>query len=254
MSGVQLLQAQALGLVAGKHQLLSGLDWQVESGQLWCLLGRNGAGKTTLLQSLAGLRKPDAGQLNIAGEDPSRSDPARLARLRGFMAQERADAFSWSVLDTVLLGRTPWRVGAQWDSEQEHAMAESALRQVGLEGFAQRDIQRLSGGERQRVALAALLLQAPPLMLLDEPLSHQDVAQQLKLMALLRALPARHAVVMSCHDINLAARFASHVLLLGPGRHWQGPTDAVLNPENLQAAFGCEFRDAGGVFLPGWSG
>jgi iron complex transport system ATP-binding protein len=250
MSGAVLLETRGLRLAVGERELISTLDWQVQPGQLWCLLGRNGAGKTTLLQSLAGLRKPVAGQLSIAGEDPARSDPARLARLRGFMAQERSDAFSWPVLDTVLLGRTPWRVGAQWDSAEEHAMAESALQQVGLEGFARRDIQRLSGGERQRVALAALLVQAPPLMLLDEPLSHQDVAQQLKLMALLRALPARHAVVMSCHDINLAARFASHVLLLGAQRHWQGSTAAVLNPENLQAAYGCEFSDVGGMFVP----
>ncbi len=251
MSGTPILRTQELTLAAGGHELLSGLDWQVEAGQLWCLLGRNGAGKTTLLKTLAGLRAPSVGQVMIDGEDLGGIAPARLARLRGLMVQDQSDAFAWPVLDTVLLGRIPWRVGAQWDSEQERAMALRALRQVGLEGFEERDVQRLSGGERQRVALAALLLQEPPLMLLDEPLSHQDVAQKLKLMQLLRALPARHAVVMSCHDINLAARFASHALLLGAGRHWAGPVAQVLSLENLQAAFGCDFHRQGELFMPG---
>jgi iron complex transport system ATP-binding protein len=129
-------------------------------------------------------------------------------------------------------------------------MALAALHEVGLDGFEGRNVQGLSGGERQRVALAALLVQQPPLMLLDEPLSHQDVAQQLKLMELLRAQLSRHAVVMSCHDINLAARFATHVLLLGPDRHWLGPADSVLNAANLQAAYDCGFSREGSLFIP----
>lgn len=250
MSAPVLLQTRGLDLKAGQRQLLSGLDWQVQTGQLWCLVGRNGAGKTSLLRTLAGLRRADAGSVQIGGEELHHIAPARLARLRGLMSQDQSDAFACPVLDTVLLGRTPWRLGAQWDSEQETAMALEALRRVGLEGFASRDVQRLSGGERQRTALAALLLQDPPLMLLDEPLSHQDVAQQLKLMELLSGLSSRHAIVMSCHDINLAARYASHVLLLGQGRHWAGAAAQVLSLDNLEAAYGCGFSREGSVFLP----
>lgn len=250
MNAAALLSASHLSLQAAGRSLLSGLDWQVKYGELWCLLGRNGAGKTTLLRTAAGLHKAAGGAIHIAGIDPAHAHPERLAKLRGYMAQDQSDAFAWSVLDTVLLGRTPWRMDGQGDQEQERAMAMAVLRQLGLESLAGRNVQRLSGGERQRVALAALLLQDTPLMLLDEPLSHQDVAHQLAIMQLLRERVAQHAVIMSCHDINLAARYATHVLLLGEDQHWLGPAASVLSLPNLEAAYACAFSREGRLFMP----
>lgn len=118
---------------------------------------------------------------------------------------------------------------------------------AGSEG---RNVLTLSGGERQRVALAALLVQAPELMLLDEPVSHQDVAQQLQVMQLLHELSANHAVISSCHDINLAKRFATHALVLGEGRHWSGTVGDIVVPEILRQAFGCEFMQQGDWLVP----
>jgi iron complex transport system ATP-binding protein len=119
-----------------------------------------------------------------------------------------------------------------------------------MSGSETRSVLTLSGGERQRVALAALLVQAPELMLLDEPVSHQDVAQQLQVMQLLRELSANHAVIASCHDINLAKRFATHALVLGEGQHWSGPVGDIVVPKILRLAFGCEFAQQGDWLVP----
>ena len=248
-----LLETRALTLTAGARTLVQALNWRVQRGELWCLLGPNGAGKTSLLHALSGLRRPASGEVLLDGENLRALPPERLARLRGLMPQQQDDAFSASVRDVVLLGRTPWRLSGQWDSRQDLALADAALQQVGMAGLATRDVLQLSGGERQRVALASLLAQAPPLMLLDEPLSHQDVGRGLALMALLQTLLERHAVVMSCHDINLAACHATHVLLLaGPedGLYWAGKTADVLSEQRLEQAFRCRFQQRDGWFLP----
>jgi iron complex transport system ATP-binding protein len=170
-----------------------------------------------------------------------------LARARGLMMQQQVDAFSATALDAVLVGRTPHRVAGRrqlvgpWDSEDDLRAARQALEQVGMTAFESADVMRLSGGERQRVALATLLAQAPRLMLLDEPTSHQDVAHQLSIMRLVRSLTAQHAMVVTTHDINLAARFATHVLLLSPGDVKAGPVEEILTTGNLQNAFACAF-------------
>lgn len=235
------LRTHRLGVARGGRELISGLDWQLARGELWCVLGQNGVGKTTLSYVLAGLIKPSSGRITMDGEDIELVPAHTLAHRRGLMPQQQFDAFSSSVLDTVLIGRTPYRIGRSWDSEEDIDAAVAALAAVGLSDKADADVQKLSGGERQRVALATLLAQAPGVMLLDEPTAHQDVAQQLVMMRLVRDLSQRHAVVVSCHDINLAARFATHVLVLAKGRHWIGAVQEVLTIDVLQQAFGCRF-------------
>ncbi len=243
-----VVQTRALGIRAGGRQLIHGLDWQVSRGELWCVLGRNGAGKSTLLHVLAGLRRPDAGEVLIDGQPLTAISPLVLARQRGLMPQQTVDSFSFSVREAVAIGRTPWRVGGAWDSEQDDGFVQASLAQVGMEHRISDEVTALSGGERQRVALAALVAQEPALMLLDEPTSHQDVAQQMLLMRLMQGLSARHAVVATCHDINLAARFATHVLLLGPDFHLAGAIANILTPDSLQRAYGCRFERSGELF------
>lgn len=246
---MRLLQADNLTVTIGGRKLIAGLDWHVHKGEFWCVLGKNGSGKSSLLYTLAGLLSVSAGQLQLAGELIENSSLPALARRRGLMQQQQSDAFSHSVLDTVLLGRTPYRLGPAWDAGEDRDAALAALARTGLSQKMHADITQLSGGERQRVALASLLAQAPDLMLMDEPTAHQDVAQQLAIMRIACELTQHHAVVASCHDINLAARFATHALVLGEGRHWMGKAAEVLKPEILGQAFGCGFRLQGDVFV-----
>jgi iron complex transport system ATP-binding protein len=207
---MSVLQVGQLDIAVGDRRLISKLELQIDRGEFWCILGKNGSGKTTLLQVIAGIRSNAKGQIQLCGDALQSTPLALLAQRRGLMLQQQLDVFAHTVFDVVAIGQV---VG--WSSTNDDSMAtnfsvSAALEQVGMAGSEGRNVLTLSGGERQRVALAALLVQAPELMLLDEPVSHQDVAQQLQVMQLLRELSANHAVVSSCHDINLARRFARY--------------------------------------------
>ncbi len=236
------LEVKNLSLKLGHRRLVTGLNWQVRHGEFWCVLGRNGAGKSTLLHALSGLQSIDDGSVWMMGRPAKDLTLTELARLRGLMPQQIVDRFSASVGDTVAIARAPWRLGSAW-RDDDRSYVTAALQRVGMLDRMDADVMQLSGGERQRVAFAAMLVQNPALMLLDEPSSHQDIAQQLVMMRLMQELAIDHAVIASCHDINLAARFASHVLLLGEGFYYAGSTQEVLNPEVLSRVYGCEFDD-----------
>ncbi len=245
-----MLNARNLSIFLGQRRLIGALDWQVQQGEFWCVLGRNGAGKTTLLHALAGVIPATSGEVRLHGEPLHGIESYLLARQRGLMPQVQSDSFGNTVFDTVAIARLPHHRGAFWNSAEDIDMVKSALMRVGLADRIGDPSASLSGGERQRVALAALLVQAPELMLLDEPVSHQDVAQQLQVMQLLRELSTNHAVISSCHDINLARRFATHALVLGEGHHWLGLVGDTLVPEILRQAFGCEFVQQGDWLVP----
>jgi iron complex transport system ATP-binding protein len=166
---------------------------------------------------------------------------AELARRRAYLAQSRSDAFAYRVLETVLMARHPYHAQRYWEGSDDHVAAEAALRALDVLELAQRDVRTLSGGERQRVAIAALLAQDTPLLLLDEPANALDLAHQVSVMRLLAALCREQGktVLMVGHDLNLAHRVASHALLLmGDGAWRAGPVADVMTPDILSACLG----------------
>lgn len=240
------LEVRALALESSSgERLCAPFHVTVGPGQLWCVLGRNGCGKTTLLRSLAGLRPLSPETVFLGERSLERWGARELARVRAFLPQSQKDAFSSSVLETVLVGRFPHRAGfgrGWFENRAERALAGTVLAELGLEALERRDVQTLSGGERQRVALATVLLQQPRIMFLDEPVSHLDFDVQMLLMRVLTGRLAQiegvDAIVMSVHDVNLAARFATHVLLFSDdGEVLTGPTSEVLTAAHLGRAF-----------------
>ncbi|QQC65393.1 ABC transporter ATP-binding protein [Paraburkholderia ginsengisoli] len=235
------LSAQRLTLRAGSRTLLDAFTHTFYAGEIWCVAGPNGAGKTTLLSTLAGLLRPAAGHIELDGVRLSDWPPLALAQRRALMPQSAPDAFSASVLDIVTLNRFPHLSGWGWERDADRAAAHDALDLLGLATFAARDVLSLSGGERQRVALAAVLCQDAPLLLLDEPLSHLDLHHQIDCLETLAGWThePRRTVMFSCHDLNLARRFATHALLLdGAGGAYAGPVHDVLTPTLTSRAFG----------------
>ncbi|WP_298451022.1 ABC transporter ATP-binding protein [uncultured Marinobacter sp.] len=232
------------------------LNMTVEPGQIWGVLGPNGAGKTTLLHTLAGLLPVRSGQV-VLNDSPLKELKRRdIARRLGLVFQERQDTFPATVMETALIGRHPWL--SPWESEQgeDQALAEQALAALDVDNLSDRLLNTLSGGERQRVAVATLMTQNPDIWLLDEPTNHLDLHHQVKVMNLLRnQAESGKAVFMCLHDLNMAARWCSHVLLLYTnGDACWGATDSMLVPEALERLYNQRLialeKDGLSVFVP----
>ena len=249
------LEVTGLGLRAGGtargRPLFAGLDMRVGGGECWVVIGPNGAGKSSLLGALAGGFAIDGGRIAIDGQALADWSPTALAARRAWSPQFWSDPFPSTVAETAALAHGRGGGWRRWLDRGIEAEVAHRLDQLGLSALAAADVQSLSGGERQRVAIATVLLQGAPLLLLDEPASHLDPAHQRLLLAVLR----RHAeaggsVVASLHDLDLAWDLASHCVLLdGRGGAVCGRRDDVLQAKRLADVFavGIEAIDVRGA-------
>jgi iron complex transport system ATP-binding protein len=234
------LETRQLFAAVPDRVLFQGLDLTVAPGQSWGVLGPNGAGKTTLLHTLAGLRGIQHGDVVLDGKALGEwSHRARAQRI-GLLLQDTWDAFPASVLETALIGRHPHLGRWSWESLEDYELAERALAAMALEGFEQRRTDTLSGGERRRLAIATLLVQDPDIYLLDEPTNHLDLHHQISLLKNLTGWvrDEGRCLVMVLHDVNLAARFCDHLLLLyGDSDAEHGPLKDLLTQKRLERLY-----------------
>jgi iron complex transport system ATP-binding protein len=234
------LRVEHLDVQIGPRIVCTDLSLEIESGSRWAILGVNGVGKTTLLTTLAGLRPAERGTISVTGENLATLSPRQRARQMGMMTQE--DSFHISdpevtALEIALLGRLPHLDWWRMETPRDLDLARTALDAVGLAAIAHRPAAMLSGGERRRLALAALLAQEVRLCLLDEPTSHLDLHQQIALLDLLIGWDGR-TLIMTLHDVNLAARYCSHVLLLfGDGAWCAGTVSDMLSASVLSRLY-----------------
>lgn len=232
------------------------LGFTVEPGQMWGVLGPNGAGKTTLLHTLAGLHAPRHGEVLLGEHSLTGLRRRQISRQLGLVFQERQDSFPATVLETALIGRHPWLSPWQMESAADENLAKQALENMDAAHLADRLVNTLSGGERQRVAIATILTQAPDTWLLDEPTNHLDLHHQVSVLQLL-AEQARsgRSVFMCLHDLNLAARWCDHILLMYPnGEACWGPAGHMLVPSALERLYNQKLMtveaDGAPVFVP----
>ena len=233
----------ARGLACGyalRPDVLRGVDFAAAPGAFVCLLGRNGSGKTTLLRALLGLLTPRAGAVELDGR-PLEAVPLRArARRLAYVPQAPSATFAFTVEEIVAFGRLAHQGALGLAGEQDRAIVREALRMTGAEGLESRTLDELSGGEAQCVMIARALAQQPGVLLLDEPASHLDLRNQLRVFAMLRRIAHDWPMAVVCvsHDVNLAARYADRLALLADGRLLaDGPPDAILRADLLRAAY-----------------
>jgi iron complex transport system ATP-binding protein len=223
------------------------LDLAIAAGSFVGLLGANGAGKSTLLRTLAGLLPPLAGNVWVAGKPIGHYDARGLARQRGYLGQEPPTDAGWRVGELVALGRfAHQRAWGLLGGAADRAFVARAIARAGVEDLVDRRLDQLSGGQRQRVHLARAFAQGAPLLFLDEPTAHLDVAHQLAFHELVReAVAGGLTVVAVLHDLNLASQFCDRLVLVRPGEAGEpgniladGCPDVVIRPELVERAFG----------------
>jgi iron complex transport system ATP-binding protein len=225
---------------ATAQPVLDHVSLEIERGTIVGLLGPNGSGKTTLLKVLAGVLTPQSGGVEIDGKAISGFTRRELARRIGMVPQETHTTFDFSVIDMVLMGRYPHLGQFELEGAADQEIAHDALEATGTGALAGRAFATLSGGEKQRVVIAAALAQASDMLLLDEPTAALDLGYQLEITALLRRLNAERGTTMivSTHDLNLAAALCERIVLLKHGRVVaHGETANTLTAANVRLLY-----------------
>ena len=237
-----ILACHSLNLEIATKQVVSGLDLSFEPGQFWGLMGANGIGKTTLMKCLAGLISPDQGRVSLGGQAILEMNRKQVARQVGMMQQHTVYVFDASVLQTALTGRHPHLGNWQRESAEDIEKAQTAIDQLALDGLENRSVTQLSGGEARRLAFATLLVQEPDIMLLDEPSNHLDLKHQVSIMSRIgnEVYSGNKLAIAAMHDVNLAACYCSHVLMLfGDGQWRAGPAAEMFTREQLERLYQC---------------
>lgn len=225
-----------LNVTLQARRVLSDISFAVQRSHTVGLLGPNGSGKSTLIRAMAGVQPCAYAGVKMGGTPTGHLSPRQRSRTLAFVPQHAEAEAEMSVMDIIRLGRTPHRNAfTPWRQADEDAV-QQALSMMRLGDLAHRAWQRLSGGERQRCQIARALAQKPDILLLDEPINHLDIQFQLELMRLISALPM--TVIMALHDLNLAAKYCQHLVVLHEGRvAASGEPAAVLTPELIQSTW-----------------
>jgi iron complex transport system ATP-binding protein len=238
MSAAPLLDAEGLAIRAGSREPVTGLGFAVHPGDFVAVLGRNGAGKTLLLHTLAGLRPSASGVVRLSGDDLRGLSRRQIAARVGLLPQDLEPVPDTTVLEVVAASRYTHRSAWRAPGADDTRVAADALRRAGAADLAHRAFDELSGGEQRRVAAAAVLAQGAALLLLDEPTNHLDPHHALALLALFSThCAAGGSVIAALHDATLAARHATHVLMLEGDGRWQFGTSELLDAARLSALY-----------------
>ena len=236
------IEAKSVCFSYGKHEILHGVDFAAQKGQLIAVLGPNGAGKSTLFRCLLGLYHSYRGSITIEGREVKSMQPREIAAKVAYIPQTHTPTFHYTVLEMVLMGTTHRVRGLQSPGAKEVAIAREALAQVGIADMENRSYGRLSGGEQQLVLIARALCQQADVLVMDEPTSSLDYGNQLRVLRCVHDLSRQgYTVVLSTHDPQHALRFSDRVLALSGGAVAAfGATKEVLTAELFRRLYGVD--------------
>ena len=242
MSSDPAIRVEAVTFAYGGEAVLRDVSCAIGRGEFVGIIGPNGSGKSTLLKLMSGYLRPARGQVAIDGSPAERLSRAALGRLIGVVPQDTLVALPFTVMEMVLLGRTPHGAGFAFEDEHDLAAARRAMERTDTVALAGRRVTELSGGERQRVILARALAQEPRILLLDEPAAFLDIRHEVEMYDLLRDLQREGMTVVSVlHDLNIAALYCDRLVLLAGGQVARAGTPAeVVTYQMLTEVYGTE--------------
>jgi len=230
------VRAEELQITLGNNNILKGVTIRAKEGSFLGIIGPNGSGKSTLLRCIYRTLKPDSGCVFLDDDPLLTLRPKESAKRLAVVAQHNYYNFDFSVLEVVMMGRAPHKKAMERDNKEDYAIANDALKTVGMADFSNRSFSTLSGGEQQRVILARALAQQTKILVLDEPTNHLDITHQLQLMRIVRELPV--TVISAIHDLNIAAAFCDYLYVMQNGLIvGEGTPAEILTEEFLQKIY-----------------
>jgi iron complex transport system ATP-binding protein len=241
MGSVELLQIEEVSYRYRQDAplVLREVSLQLEQGASVALLGPNGAGKSTLLDLCLGWKRPEAGRVLLAGREMQHYSRREMGAWISLVPQNERVRFDYTVLEYLLLGRTPYLGQLEMPGGPDVQVARDALATVGIPELSERPVTALSGGEHQLMMIARALVQEPRILVLDEPTSQLDPGNRLRIVRLLHTLrEGGSTLLFTTHDPNLAAECASHAVLIKEGRILKaGPEAEVLTGPALSELY-----------------
>ena len=236
-----LLKATDIICGYGRDPVLHGVSFELVAGDFVGVIGPNGCGKSTLIRAVTGVLELDAGQVELEGEPIRRLSRREIARRVAVIPQDSGQFFGFTVLEMVMMGRTPHLRRLQRAGERDLALTLEALRQTDLMDLKDRKVTELSGGERQRAVIARALAQEPKLLLLDEPDSHLDIGHQIEVFDLIASLNRRQDLTLFCvsHNLNLASAYCRKLMLMQGGRLAHvGTPEEIVTSDRIHEVYG----------------
>ncbi len=235
------LLVKDLSLTIEEKQILKDISLDIESREFVGIIGPNGSGKSSLLKTIYRVLRPSEGEIYINQKEIRSYSLKETAREMAVVAQHNEQNFDFSVIDMVLIGRSPHKKFMEGNTREDYQMALDALRQVDMEDFIDRDFNSLSGGEKQRIVLARALAQDTNCLILDEPTNHLDIKYQIQFMNIARKLGI--TVIAAIHDLNLASLFCTRLYVLKEGRLIKsGRPEEILTEELIYETYGVRSR------------
>lgn len=223
--------------------VLKEISLSLPRGSFTAVLGPNGCGKTTLLKNISGYLKPRHGEVLVLDNPVQRLDPRQRAMTIGYIPQNTFPGFDFTCYQVVAMGRLPYLKRFQWETKTDKRAVHRAMVLTGTWDLKDRPINTISGGEMQRVLIARAIAQQPKILLMDEPVSHLDIKYQMEIIGLVGRLCSNLEItaVAVLHDINLASRYCSQMVLMKDGKIIStGSADRVVTEKNLKNVFGID--------------
>lgn len=235
------LRLQKVSLGYGHHLVVQDVSFEVKQGEILGIIGPNGSGKSTLIRGISQTIHAISGKIFLNGKDISKFHRLDLARIVAVVPQNPSLPEMFTAEEVVMMGRTPYLGLLRYEGERDKEIVRKAMVNTHTLELANRRVGDLSGGERQRLVIARALAQEPKVLLLDEPTAHLDINHQIEILNLIRKLCYDEFLitVMAVHDLNIAAQYCSHLVMLSNGRVFcEGTPREVIRPENIREVYG----------------
>jgi iron complex transport system ATP-binding protein len=240
----KLFEVKNIAFSYDGEEIFSNISFSIDKGDVLCILGPNGTGKTTLIKCLNGLHEIDSGEILINGKNIKKLSFKEISKHIGYIPQSHVPSFPFKVLDVVLMGRAPYLNLTDSPKKEDVDIALKSLRTLGIEYLKDKEYTNLSGGERQLVFLARILCQQPDILILDEPTSHLDFGNQIKLLEIIDNLSKSGlSIIMSSHFPDHAFLSSNKVAIMKNKRFIDfGTPDDVVTESNLKKAYSIDVK------------